>query len=83
MQESKTGVRVAIIMGSKSDLATMENAATPLTELGVEFELKNRLLRTAHRRAFSNSPPPRTSAASTSSSPERGALRTSQAWRLR
>ena len=46
MQESKTGVRVAIIMGSKSDLATMENAATPLTELGVEFELK---IVSAHR----------------------------------
>jgi 5-(carboxyamino)imidazole ribonucleotide mutase len=37
---------VAIIMGSKSDLATMENAATPLTELGVEFELK---IVSAHR----------------------------------
>ena len=46
MQESKTGVRVAIILGSKSDLATMENAATPLTELGVEFELK---IVSAHR----------------------------------
>ena len=46
MQESKTGVRVAIIMGSKSDLATMENAVTPLTELGVEFELK---IVSAHR----------------------------------
>ncbi|MDF1765205.1 MAG: 5-(carboxyamino)imidazole ribonucleotide mutase [Gammaproteobacteria bacterium] len=46
MQESKTGVRVAIIMGSKSDLATMENAATLLTELGVEFELK---IVSAHR----------------------------------
>jgi 5-(carboxyamino)imidazole ribonucleotide mutase len=33
-------------MGSKSDLATMENAVTPLTELGVEFELK---IVSAHR----------------------------------
>ena len=36
MQEANTGSRVAIIMGSKSDLATMEWATKPLSELGVE-----------------------------------------------
>lgn len=40
MQEANTGCRVAIIMGSKSDLATMEWATKPLSELGVEFEIK-------------------------------------------
>ena len=39
-QVESSGVRVAIIMGSKSDLETMRAATTPLSELGVEFELK-------------------------------------------
>lgn len=46
MQETNTGCRVAIIMGSKSDLATMEWATKPLSELGVEFEIK---IVSAHR----------------------------------
>lgn len=46
MQEANTGCRVAIIMGSKSDLATMEWATKPLSELGVEFEIK---IVSAHR----------------------------------
>ena len=45
-QVESSGVRVAIIMGSKSDLETMRAATTPLSELGVEFELK---IVSAHR----------------------------------
>ena len=45
-QVENSGVRVAIIMGSKSDLETMRAATTPLSELGVEFELK---IVSAHR----------------------------------
>lgn len=45
-QVENSGVRVAIIMGSKSDLETMCAATTPLSELGVEFELK---IVSAHR----------------------------------
>lgn len=45
-QVESSGVRVAIIMGSKSDLETMSAATTPLSELGVEFELK---IVSAHR----------------------------------
>ena len=45
-QVENSGVRVAIIMGSKSDLETMRAATTPLFELGVEFELK---IVSAHR----------------------------------
>jgi len=45
-QVENSGVRVAIIMGSKSDLETMRAATKPLSELGVEFELK---IVSAHR----------------------------------
>lgn len=45
-QVESSGVRVAIIMGSKSDLETMRAATKPLSELGVEFELK---IVSAHR----------------------------------
>ena len=45
-QVESSGVRVAIIMGSKSDLETMRAATKPLFELGVEFELK---IVSAHR----------------------------------
>ena len=45
-QVESSGVRVAIIMGSKSDLETMRAATTPLSELGVEFEPK---IVSAHR----------------------------------
>ena len=45
-QVENSGVRVAIIMGSKSDLETMRAATKPLFELGVEFELK---IVSAHR----------------------------------
>ena len=67
MQEANTGSRVAIIMGSKSDLATMEWATKPLSELGVEFEIK-----------VVSAP---TSAVSMSLLPERAAQRTWPAWR--
>ena len=46
MPGTTNSTRVAIIMGSKSDLPTMEEATRPLTELGVEFELK---IVSAHR----------------------------------
>lgn len=45
-QIESRGVRVSIIMGSKSDLETMRAATTPLSELGVEFEFK---IVSAHR----------------------------------
>jgi len=45
-QVESSDVRVAIIMGSKSDLETMRAATKPLSELGVEFELK---IVSAHR----------------------------------
>ena len=45
-QVESSGVRVAIIMGSKSDLETMRAATTPLSGLGVEFGLK---IVSAHR----------------------------------
>ena len=45
-QIESSGVRVSIIMGSKSDLETMRAATTPLSELGVAFELK---IVSAHR----------------------------------
>jgi 5-(carboxyamino)imidazole ribonucleotide mutase len=45
-QVESSGVRVSIIMGSKSDLETMRAATTPLSELGVAFELK---IVSAHR----------------------------------
>ena len=45
-QVKSSGVRVSIIMGSKSDLETMRAATTLLSELGVEFALK---LASAHR----------------------------------
>ncbi len=46
MQDKANGIRVAIIMGSKSDLATMEQATKPLSELGVDYEVK---IVSAHR----------------------------------
>lgn len=46
MQDATKGCRVAIIMGSKSDLATMQEATKPLNELGVDHELK---IVSAHR----------------------------------
>ncbi len=39
-------LKVGIVMGSKSDLPTMERAAKVLTDLGVEYEMR---ILSAHR----------------------------------
>jgi len=40
------GMKVGIVMGSKSDLETMKRAATVLEELGIEYEMR---ILSAHR----------------------------------